>query len=114
MNKVKLSSLKAKPTLVEKLLEDKEIIEAFGGPIQFWSWDRVPLETYMQLVSASEADIKIRFEIAKKLILEEDGKQMLTGDEVFTPAVMTAVVAEVFNGMGNLLAGNQIGKTPQQ
>lgn len=113
MNKIKLSSLKAKPTLVEKLLDDKEIVEAFGGAIQFWTWDRIPLETYMQLVSADQDDIKIRFDIAKKLILDEDGQQMLTNDEVFTPAVMTAVVAEVFNGMGNLSAGNQTGTTPQ-
>ena len=113
MNKIKLSSLKAKPTLVEKLLDDEEVVKVVGGAIQFWTWDRVPLETYMQLVSAEADDIKIRFDIAKKLILNEDGSVMLNGDEVFTPAIMTAVVAEVFDGMGNLSAGNPTGTTPQ-
>lgn len=113
MNKVKLSQLKAKPTLVERLLDTPDVIEAFGGPVQFWSWDRIPLETYMQLVDADPEDIKIRFDIAKKLILDETGVPILTGEEVFTPGLMTAVVAEVFSGMGNLSAGNQTGTTPQ-
>ena len=114
MKPIKLSTLKAKPTLVEKLCKSPSVIEAFGAPIQFWSWDRIPMETYMQLVDADEKDIKIRFEIAKKLILNEDGTVMLVGDEVFTPAIMTEVVAEVFSDMGNLSAGNQTGTPPQQ
>jgi hypothetical protein len=113
MKPVRLSSLKAKPTLVEKLIEDADIIEAFGGPLQFWTWDRIPLETYMALVSADQDDISSRFAIARKLILEEDGTVILTGDEVFTPAVMTVIVGEVFSGMGNLQAGTPTGKTPQ-
>lgn len=113
MKPIKLSTLKAKPTLVEKLCQSPAVLEAFGAPIQFWTWDRIPMETYMQLVDADPDDIKIRFEIAKSLILDEDGSTMLQGTEVFTPAVMTEVVSEVFSDMGNLSAGNLTGTTPQ-
>lgn len=110
---IKLSSLKAKPTLVEKLLKDEDIIAEFGAPIQFWSWDRLPIETYMSLVAAESSDVSMRFQIAKTLILNEDGSPMLSGDEVFTPGVMTAVVSEVFKSLGNLSAGTSTGTTQE-
>lgn len=111
MTPIKLSSLKAKPSLVEKLINEPEVLEAFGGPIQFWTWDRLPLDVYMTLADGDSNDIRSRFEIAKDLILDEQGNKMLSGDEVFTPGVMTLVVSEVFSEMGKLSAALPTGKT---
>jgi hypothetical protein len=41
---MKLEKLASKPQLIKLIIDDAEIIEEFGEPLEFWTWDRQPID----------------------------------------------------------------------
>jgi hypothetical protein len=94
-----LSQLAAKPKLIEVIIESEEIIKEYGEPLAFHTWDRQPMETFMKLVSLSGKDVPELFNVVKTLILDSEGKEILTDDKVLP----TNVLMEVTNKVTELL-----------
>lgn len=97
---MKLSSLTAKPQLIDLHLDDEETIKEFGEPIEFWTWDRQPMETFMKLANADHGNTASIVEIVRTLILDEKGKQILTDDQMLPTHVLMKVIAKVTELLG--------------
>jgi hypothetical protein len=97
---MKLSQLAAKPQLVEVKIDDEDIIKEFGEPLEFWTWDRQPIDVFMQLAGASSKEPKLMIEIMRKLILDEKGKEIIQGEVMLPSNILLKVIAKIVELLG--------------
>lgn len=97
---MKLSQIAAKPQLVMFTINDEEIVKEYGEPIEFYSWDRQPLDVFMKLANASQQNTGMLVEILKDLILDEEGKAILVDDIMLPNHVLLKVVGQLVEKLG--------------
>lgn len=97
---MKLAQLAAKPQLIKIELNDKDVVEEFGEALEFWTWDRQPLETFMKLANSKENDTLGMIEIVRTLILDESGKEIITKDVMLPSHVLIRVIAKIVETLG--------------
>lgn len=97
---MKLSQLAAKPQLIQIVLDDNEIIAEFGEVIEFWTWDRQPLETFMKLANAQTGDTGMMIDIVKNLILDEEGNNIISGENMLPTSVLMLAIQKIVEKLG--------------
>jgi len=101
---MKLSQLSKEPQLIEVLIDDEEIVKEFGEPLSFHTWDRQPMDTYVKLGSIVQEEGKTNFvemlKVVKSLVLDEDGKEIVTDKSTLPMNVMTKVIQKVTESLG--------------
>jgi hypothetical protein len=97
---MKLSQLAAKPKLIPFILNDKETVKEFGEPVEFYSWDRQPLEIFMKLANADQQDMTVMITLVKTLILDEEGKEIIKDDQMLPTPLLIKVIAKVVETLG--------------
>lgn len=97
---MKITQLSAKPQLIKITLDDKETLEQYGEAVEFWTWDRQPLDTFIRLASATEANSSGIINIVKDLILDEQGKPVLTADTMLPTGILMRAIAQVTEVLG--------------
>lgn len=97
---MKLSELAAKPQLQEIIIDDKDIVKAYGDSLSFFVMDRLPIETYTKLASVKTEDPGEMYNIIKDLILDEKGLPVMADGNVLPMDVMTAAVVKVTESLG--------------
>lgn len=97
---MKLSQLSAKPKLIPFILDDEEVIKEFGEPVEFYSWDRQPLDVFMKLANADHQDVSIMIGLVKTLILDENGKEIIKGENVLPSSLLIKVIGKVVEKLG--------------
>ena len=95
------------PTLVEVKLDSKELVEKYGEPITFYTYDTVPLATYFDFFNArSSSEFEQLDKMMKKMILNDEGKPVLAANE----DLPIDIAAAALNSIGEML-GKSLGKT---
>jgi hypothetical protein len=97
---MKLSQLAAKPQLIKLTVDDESTVKEFGESIEFWTWDRQPLETFMKLANSDQANAGAMIDIVRTLILDEDGKQVITKDVMLPSTVLIKVISKIVETLG--------------
>lgn len=97
---MKLSQLAAKPKLVEVALDDKDTIKEFGEPLTFWTWDRQPLDVFMRLAVAQQSDQSGMLDIIRTMMLDEDGKQIISADAMLPTGVLIRAIGKLTDTLG--------------
>lgn len=99
---MKLSQLAAKPKLIKLTLEDEDVVKEYGEPLEFWTWDRQPLDVFMQLASSTQGknNAAEMIGIVRTLILDEDGKEVITGDKMLPSSILLKVIGIVVEALG--------------
>lgn len=97
---MKLSQIAAKPQLIQVTLNDEDTVKEFGEALEFHTWDRQPIDTFMQLASLGQKDPKAMLEIIRTLILDENGKQIIVGDSMLPSNVLLRVVSKIVDLLG--------------
>jgi hypothetical protein len=91
---MELKSLTAKPQLVEIKINDEETVAKYGEAVTFFVLDRLPMDTFVRVSMLDFKDIKNLLSLAVELILDKDGKPVMTEEELLpTDLVMKAVEA---------------------
>jgi hypothetical protein len=99
---MKLSQLAAKPQLIKLEITDEAMVAEYGNgePIEFWTWDRQPLHTFMKLAATQGEDNSEMINVVRRLILDENGKEIIS-DELSLPApVMMKAVTLIVGRLG--------------
>lgn len=98
---MKLSQLSAKPVLVKITLEDDEILSEYDEAIEFYTWDRQPMDIFMKLASVDSNSVNSSIiGIVRTLILDEEGKEILSKDNMLPPKILMKAIMKVSEMLG--------------
>ena len=97
---MKLTQLTAKPQLVLVKIDDESTIQEFKEPLEFYTWDRQPLDVFMKLASVDKDTTNNIIEIVRTLILDENGKEILTNDSMLPTHVLMKAITKVTELLG--------------
>jgi hypothetical protein len=98
---MKLSQIAAKPKLIEVSVDDEDIIKEYAEPLTFFTWDRQPMDVFTRMANLSESsDIAGLLDIVRTLVLDEDGKEILTKESTLPTSVLMKVISKVTEHLG--------------
>lgn len=97
---MKLSQLTAKPVLVLVKIDDEETIKEYNEALEFYTWDRQPLDVFMRLANVNKDSTNSIIEIVRTLILDENGKEVLTEDNMLPTDVLMKAIGKVTDMLG--------------
>ena len=103
---MKLSEITKKPQLIEVLIDDKETVKEYGEALSFHTWDRQPMDVFIKLANLSSnienknPNIGDMIGIVKTLILDEDGKEILTDENAMPTSILMKVIQKVTESLG--------------
>lgn len=95
-----IAQLAAKPQLIKITLASEEILKNHGEEVDFWTWDRQPLDVFMKLASANPEDQASLVNVLRTLILDEHGKQVISGDAMLPTDILVAAMQEITKLLG--------------
>ena len=97
---MELASLAAKPKLIELTLDSEAIRKEYNESLTFWTWDRVPLDTFMKLANADENNAADMIDLVRTLLLDAKGKEILAKGVMLPTQVLTLAIAEIVGKLG--------------
>lgn len=97
---MKLSQLAAKPQLIKVELDDADTLKEFGESIEFYTWDRQPLDIFMKLANAQQQDIGQMIDIVRTMILDEAGKTIIEKDNMLPTTVLLRAIQKIVESLG--------------
>ena len=97
---MKLQDLAAKPKLIKITIDDEETIATYGEPLEFYVYDRQPVENFMRLARLGEGDFGDLVRATSDLILDEAGNKIITDENVLPQKVYTRVIERVIKQLG--------------
>lgn len=95
-----LKSIVARPELVKITLNDEDTIREFGEPVEFWTWNRQPLDVFLKLSATVSTDPEMTIKTLKTLVLDSQGQPLMAADELLPVGIMVRVLAEVMSLLG--------------
>lgn len=102
-----IKELASVPKLIEINLDSDELLERYGEPITFHTYDIVPMATYFEFYNArSNSEFEQLDKMMKKMILNEKGKPVLEDNEDLPIDIAAAAI----NKIGEIL-GKSLSKT---
>lgn len=97
---MKLSQLAAKPQLIQLTVDDEATIKEYGEPIEFWTWDRQPLDTFMKLANSDQHNAGAMIDVVRTLILDDKGKEVITKDLMLPSTILIKVISKIVEALG--------------
>ena len=98
---MKLSQIAAAPKLIEVCIDDEDIIKEYEEALTFYTWDRQPMDVFTRMANLSESsDIAGLLDIVRTLVLDEDGKEILTKESTLPTSVLMKVISKVTEHLG--------------
>lgn len=97
---MKLTQLAAKPQLVKIEINDEDIVKEFGEPLEFWIWDRQPMDKYIRLAQLGSDNMSELITAVNEMVLDEEGNPVVKDGLVLPTNVMTKVIGRVVETLG--------------
>ena len=97
---MKLTQLAAKPQLIKIEIADEDIVKEFGEPLEFWIWDRQPMDKFIRLAQMKGEDMSELIAAVNDMVLDEEGAPVVKDGLVFPTNVMTKVIGKVVETLG--------------
>jgi len=97
---MKLSEITSEPKLIEILLDDEATVQEYGESLSFYTWDRQPIETFFKISQANSNDQGEMINVIKTLILDEDGKEIMSGKTMLPIPVLMKSITKVTELLG--------------
>lgn len=95
-----LKSLVAKPQLKMIQIDDEETVKEYGEPLEFYVWDRQPVETFMRLADLDKANFSRVVELVNELILDKDAKPVVEPGMALPQAIYIKAIEKVVAALG--------------
>jgi hypothetical protein len=97
---MKLSEIAKAPKLIKIVLDKEEIVKEYGEPLEFFIYDRQPLEVFGRLANAEKEDFSQIANLMKDLILDEEGNPVMSVDKQLPFDILVASMGEVSQHLG--------------
>jgi len=82
------------------VIDDQDIRDTYGDVIEFWTWDRQPMSSFMKLANVDAQDTGTMLAAVRDLVLDETGRPMLTGETSLPAPVLMRVITRVIGQLG--------------
>lgn len=97
---MKINQIASKPQLIKLVLDDEATKAELGEELEFWTWDRQPLDRFMKLAAMKQDAPEEIIGLVKDLILEEQGQVVIKDDVMLPTAIMIRVIQKVIETLG--------------
>ena len=97
---MKLTQITAKPKLVKMILDDEDIVKEYGEALEFWIYDRQPMDQFVRLAQMKPEDFQEMVAMVNGMVLDEDGHPVVKDDLVLPTGIMTKVIGKVVETLG--------------
>lgn len=97
---VNLKTLAAKPQLIKIVLDTEEIKEQYGDEIEFYIYDRQPIDKFIKIASTMNTDYSGAVGMVNDLILDETGKPVCKDGFVLPSGVLSLAIQKVIEHLG--------------
>lgn len=97
---MKLSEITREPTLIEITINDEATVNEFGEELTFHTWDRQPMDVFMRLANLDGNNTGALIDVVKTLILDENGKQILSEKTMLPTHVLMKAIEKVTEILG--------------
>jgi len=97
---MKLAELSQKPQLIQILITDEKIVEKYGEELEFYVYDRQPLDVFSKLANAQQDDMSGTTLILKDMIMDEKGTPVMSDGKVLPMDVMVEAVKLIGERLG--------------
>ena len=74
---MELGQLAQKPQLVKLTIDNKDIVEKYGDELEFYMYDRQPLDVFAKLANFDQNDPGSIIHILQTVILNKEGEQVM-------------------------------------
>lgn len=97
---MKINQIASKPQLIKLVLDDEATVKELGEELEFWTWDRQPLDKFMKLASMKQDAPEEIIGLVKDLILDEKGQVVIKDDVMLPTAILIRVIQKVIETLG--------------
>lgn len=97
---MKLTELAAKPQLIKITLADADLTAKYGDELEFYVYDRQPLDQFIKMASASQNDYPTLIRLVNDLVLDDAGNPVVADGQALPNDVMMAVIGAVVERLG--------------
>lgn len=95
-----LKDLAKKPSLIKMTLDDEETVQEYGEPIDFYTWDRQPIDSFLKIANSASNDLGAVITAVKDLVLDEEGKPVMSEDYTLPNMILQKVINKIVNTLG--------------
>lgn len=96
-----ISKFAKKPELIKITCDQIEVTEEFGEAVEFWMWDNVDINTYFDFYKLQQTNEGEKLNaLMRKLILNEQGQQILKEEEMFPISLTLAALVKIGENLG--------------
>jgi len=97
---MQLKDLAKEPQLIKIVLDEPAVQKEFGEPVEFWTWDRQPMATYLKMANISAENTEEMFAVIRELVLDESGAQILDDKNSLPTTLLLKVLNTVVEKLG--------------
>jgi hypothetical protein len=98
---MKLNTLIAKPQLIKCQLDDEDTVKEYGEAIEWWIWDRQPLDAFLKFATTESTDSGHQIiSMLREMILDEEGKPLLQGESTLPTNILMKVMTKMTEVLG--------------
>lgn len=97
---MRLTQLAKKPELIKLTLDDEETVKEFGDELEFWIYDRTPIDTFVKMATLKDGEFATMVETVNNLVLDEDGTPIVKDGYMIPTHVLSKVITKVVETLG--------------
>jgi hypothetical protein len=97
---MKLTQLAKAPQLIRIELDDEEIRQEYNDSLEFWIYDRQPLDQFIKLATSKHDDFGSMLELINDMILDENGERVIKDNLTLPSNIILKVVNKVTETLG--------------
>lgn len=97
---LKLTQLAAKPQLVKITIDDESIKEKYGDELEFWIYDRQPIDKFIKIASTIANDYNSAVAMLADLVLDEDGQPVMKEGLTLPNDLVSIVLHKIIDYLG--------------
>jgi hypothetical protein len=97
---MKLTQIAAKPQLIKIEIDDEATLAEFGESLEFWIWDRQPMDQFVRLAQMKTEDLANIVNIVNDMVLDETGAAIVKDGVMLPTTIMTKVIGKVVETLG--------------
>jgi len=96
---MELKELAAKRQLVELKLDSEKLVKKYGETISFYTYDRLPLTTFMEFASIADDEVKMA-DMIIPYVMDKDAQPIVSEDVSLPNDVLLAAFTKVVETLG--------------